>query len=202
MNATHTTETLAAAGYTTGNHPLFGPFIVDGPTCGHCSQIIGPDEDRVTDDDGHPTAHKRCADAAKPEADFWADADIIHTYTRAQALADGALVAVDDKTASEAGFRIPVALTRAAWEDCVTWTDEDEKRKRALQDEAGRLWDVLWMASLAARRHRGIDRIAFQVLRVPRDGRGVKPRLAHLILHIGPGDTAEPVVTIMTPLDA
>jgi type I site-specific restriction endonuclease len=37
----------------------------------------------------------------------------IHSYTRADAFADGYLVDVTD-TAREAGFRFPVALTRAA----------------------------------------------------------------------------------------
>ena len=63
----------------------------------------------------------------------------IHVYTRAQALADGELVDVTT-TAAEAGFRIPVALTRAVWADCVEWTDADTKRQ-TVQDEAGRKWE-------------------------------------------------------------
>ena len=67
--------------------------------------------------------------------------DVIYAYTRAQALADGVLVDVSE-TAREAGFRWPVAMTRAGWENCVAWT-EDDSRHQVLQDEAGRLWDVL-----------------------------------------------------------
>jgi len=55
------------------------------------------------------------------------DADLIHSYTRAEALADGTLIDVSE-TAREAGFRVPVALTRAAWFDCVAWTAEDSQR--------------------------------------------------------------------------
>jgi hypothetical protein len=40
---------------------------------------------------------------------------VIHAYSRAEALEDGVLVDVTS-TAREAGFRIPVALTRAVWE--------------------------------------------------------------------------------------
>ncbi len=40
----------------------------------------------------------------------------ISIYTRAQALDDGFLVDVSE-LAKEAGFRFPVALTRAAWAD-------------------------------------------------------------------------------------
>ena len=38
----------------------------------------------------------------------------ISTYTRAQAIEDGILVDVSD-TACEAGFTIPVAVTRTVW---------------------------------------------------------------------------------------
>ena len=128
---------------------------------------------------------------------FTAD-DVIHVYTRAQALADGVLVDVS-QAAREAGFRIPVALTRAAWADCVEWTEADEARKATTQDEAGRLWDVVWMAHLAARTCGNVERCTFDLYRVPREGRGNRPRRVSLVMQIGPGDTAEPVITIMLP---
>lgn len=74
--------------------------------------------------------------------DLFADADVISTYTRAEALADGELVDVTER-AKELGFRYPVALTRGAWAECVAWT-----RGGGWQDESGRLADVLWMALL------------------------------------------------------
>jgi hypothetical protein len=122
-------------------------------------------------------------------------AEVIYSYTRAQALADGVLVNVSDM-AREAGFRVPVALTRVVWEDCVAWTAEDSRRQ-IHQDESGRLWDVLWMARLAGRSER--SRVLFQVYRVPRGGRARQPRLATLEMVIGPGDNGQPVVTIMRP---
>lgn len=133
--------------------------------------------------------------------DFWADAEIIHAYTRAQALADGELVDAGP-AAREAGFIWPVAMTRSVWVDCVQWDEGDRERKPgAGQDEAGRLWDVLSMARFAIKRTRpgeGGQRLEFEVLRVPRTGRGLRPQLVHLVLVCGPGDDAEPVVTIMT----
>lgn len=125
--------------------------------------------------------------------------EVIHSYTRAQAIDDGILVDVSE-TAKEAGFRFPVALTCAAWADCVEWTDADSQRQTC-QDEAGRLWDVVWMASIAARIAAGTGEAqrAFTLLRVPRGGRGVKPRLVTLKLICGPGDAGEPVITIMQP---
>jgi len=50
---------------------------------------------------------------------IWDDAEIISSNTRAQALADGALVEVSPALAAEADFRFPVALTAAAWADAV-----------------------------------------------------------------------------------
>lgn len=128
---------------------------------------------------------------------FTAD-DVIHSYTRAQALADGVLVDVT-ATAREAGFRISVALTRAVWADCVEWTEADEARKATTQDEAGRLWDVVWMAHLAARTAGNVERCTFDLYRVPREGRGNQPRRVSLAMQVGPGDNAEPVITIMQP---
>lgn len=132
---------------------------------------------------------------------LFADAPVIHRYTRAQGIADGVLVDVTD-TAREAGFKYPVAMTAAAYADTVTWTDADEDRKAQFtgQDEAGRLWDVLYMAMVAARRPQGRpDMVTYQFYRVPREGRAVKARLVTLVARIGPGDTAAPVITITLP---
>lgn len=45
---------------------------------------------------------------------LFANAVLVHAYTRAQALADGMLVDVSE-VAREAGFKVPVALTAAVW---------------------------------------------------------------------------------------
>jgi hypothetical protein len=121
-------------------------------------------------------------------------ADLIHSYTRAEALADGVLIDVTE-TAREAGFRIPVALTSTVWSDCVAWTDQDSARV-VYQDEAGRLWDVLWMALVAARRQPEASRLTYEMLRVQRDDTSPKPTKVRLVLDIGPGDNAEAVITI------
>ncbi len=134
----------------------------------------------------------------------------ISIYTRAQAIGDGTLVPVDQSLAADAGFLLPVALTRAVFEDCVAWTAQDTRHTGVLQDEVGRLWDVVAMAAKAARRARGNHRVGFQLYRVPRD-RGRIPIddlddhqhealcLVSLVLHCGPGDAGEPVLTILQP---
>lgn len=131
-------------------------------------------------------------------ADPFADAQIISGYTRAQAIADGVLVDVS-KTASEAGFRCPVALTQGVYADCVAWDEEDSMRQTH-QDESGRLWDVVWMAANAARAAPpGETRTPFQLHCIPCDGNSYSPRLTTLHLHAGAGDEGEMVMTIMLP---
>ena len=122
----------------------------------------------------------------------------IFTYTRAQAIEDGVLIDAG-ALAREAGFKWPVAITSAAWADCVAWSEEDSD-KQVHQDQSGRLWDVLFMASHAIRAGSGTgDRLLFQLYRVPRDGKATEAELVTLKLMVGPGDSGEPVITIMEP---
>ena len=127
----------------------------------------------------------------------------IHVYTRAQAIEDGMLIDVST-TAREAGIVWPVALTAAAWAHCVEWTEETEARKGYTgQSESGRLWDVVFMLSLAVRRviRQRLDTTRprfFDLARTPREGRGVMPRRVRLKFIIGPDDSGRPCITVMT----
>jgi hypothetical protein len=122
----------------------------------------------------------------------------ISVYTRVQALADGVLIDAGPM-AQEAGFRWPVAITAAAWEDCVAWTDADSERQ-IHQDQSGRLWDVLFMAAFEARvRADAGQQLLFELYRVPRNGRSKDAELTTLKLVVGPGDDREPVMTILLP---
>ena len=122
----------------------------------------------------------------------------ISTYTRAQAIEDGQLIDVSE-TAHEAGFTLPVAMTATVWADCIAWTDDDIE-KQAYQDESGRLWDVLYMAYHGIRTSKASDdQLLYQLYRVPRDGHSTEAVLVTLKLIIGPGDTPEPVITILLP---
>ena len=122
--------------------------------------------------------------------------DVIYSYSRAQAIEDGVLIDAGSM-AQEAGFKWSVALTSAAWADCVAWTDEDSQ-KQVHQDQSGRLWDVLCMASHAIRtRADSGDQLLYQLYRVPRDGKAMEAKLVTLKLIVGPGDQGEPVVTIL-----
>lgn len=122
------------------------------------------------------------------------DAHIISTYSRSQALADGTLVDVTD-AAKEAGWRFPVAVTDAVWQGAVAVPQGLE----GVQHERARLWDVLWMASLAARRSPdGSTRLPFKVSVLTRDQ---LHQTLSLLADVGPGDGWEPVITIGFPSD-
>ena len=118
---------------------------------------------------------------------------IIYAYTRAQALADGVQVDITT-TAQEAGIRFPVFITRTAFDAYVTVPPNVTG-----QDEAGRLWDIVWMLRHAIRKSSpGQTRLPF-ALYVRNDNRAA--RLVKLIATCGPLDIdkPEPAITIMLP---
>ena len=123
---------------------------------------------------------------------------VISTYSRAQAIDDGVLIDAGSM-AREAGFKWPVAFTSAAWCDCVDWSKIDNQQQ-AYQDESGRLWDVLFMASQAIRAASDSgNRRNFSLYRVPRNGQSQEAEEVALKLIVGPGDQGEPVITILLP---
>lgn len=115
--------------------------------------------------------------------------EVISSYSRAQAIEDGVLVDVGG-TAKEAGFTMPIAITAAAWGMYVRVPDGIE-----CQDEQGRLWDVLFMLRFAIKKGGQGSELLFTVC-VNNDG---EPKLVQLKSICGPGDDAEPVITIMLP---
>lgn len=116
---------------------------------------------------------------------------LIYSYTRAQAIADGVLIDVSN-LAKAAGFRFPVAMTATVWETCVRVPEGVEG-----QDETGRLWDVLNVLRFRIRASRaGEGELPFEVL-VRSDNR--RPQEVKLKAVCGPGDDAEPVITVMLP---
>ena len=119
--------------------------------------------------------------------------EIIYAYTRAQAVADGFQVEVT-KTAQEAGIKFPVFLTRTVYDAFVTVPPEVTG-----QDEAGRLWDVVWMLRFAIRKTApGQSRLPF-ALYVRNDNHRAK--LVKLIATCGPldMDDPQPAITVMLP---
>jgi hypothetical protein len=119
--------------------------------------------------------------------------EVIFAYTRKQAIADGIQVDVST-TAKEAGIKFPMFLTRAVFDAYVAMPPDVTG-----QDEAGRLWDVVWMTRFGILRARpGIDRISVAMY-VRNDNRAA--RLVKLVAICGPldMDDPQPAITVMLP---
>jgi hypothetical protein len=67
------------------------------------------------------------------------DFEIIDSYTRKQAIADGFQVRIPDDLRNDAGIRYPVFVTRNVWEKYLKVPVEMSR----YQDLEGRIWDML-----------------------------------------------------------
>lgn len=141
-------------------------------------------------------------EVASDAADFFGE--VISSYSRKQAIADGVLVDVSN-ILTPCPFKYPVAMTRAAYDETIAaggnWLTDDKGTVLHLppgQDIKGRAHDLFWMLLDAIKRSPGAtDRVDFAVL-VDRNGDGRKTKV-QLYSVCGPGDTADPVLTIMLP---
>ncbi|MCQ4122782.1 DUF6573 family protein [Rhodococcus tibetensis] len=123
----------------------------------------------------------------------------INEYSRADAIADGTLHDVT-AIAREQGILFPVAVAAHAWADAVAWGDNHG----AMQDETGRLWDVLSIAAYALRKARRLGLTGLQpftVYVVPNSAGAQEPEPVALGIEVGPGDLGEPVLTITSAAD-
>lgn len=111
--------------------------------------------------------------------------DAIYSYSRAQAIEDGVLVDLTQFDPIRRAFKYHVACTDTVWHVIEAATKIDH------QDINGIAHDIAMMAIFAIRRNSGGDRVIFKV--------SIASRTHVLKLHIGPGDTAEPVITLMMP---
>jgi hypothetical protein len=120
--------------------------------------------------------------------------EVIFAYTRAQAVADGVQIEVT-KTAAEAGIRFPVFLTRGVFDAYV-----EVPPGVTGQDEAGRLWDIVWMLRFAILRSRS-GQWRVPVALYVRQSDTERPRLVKLIATVGPLDLddSQAAITVMLP---
>ena len=133
---------------------------------------------------------------SEPANPLW---QTVYTYTRSQAVADGLQVEAT-KIAAEAGIRFPVFLTRAVYDNYVIVPPGVTG-----QDEAGRLWDIVWMTRFAIIRMRSGRNAPAESRRLPvalyvrNDNKAA--RLIKLIAVCGPLDIddPQPAITIMLP---
>jgi hypothetical protein len=130
-------------------------------------------------------------------------ADIISVYTRTDAIRDGVLIPVTDLTpdepdfARQAGFVVPVCLTTAVANLIIP---TEREARDAGQDVKGRLWDVLSMARLHARRTAANETTfpcIFWLAGTDRDVKRAGQKTLQLKAVIGPDDDGSPCLTIM-----
>ena len=117
--------------------------------------------------------------------------NVIYAYTRAQAIADGVLVDVTEP-AKEAGFKHNTVVTQKLWADICKIPEN-----YSYESKEGRLWDVLWMARCATgRAARGQTELLYELTLHTRNLDHHYDQVVELLLHVGPGDHGEPVITI------
>lgn len=125
--------------------------------------------------------------------------DVIHRYTRKQAVEDGTLVDLTAnpetaKLVKEAGFTVPVAMTYSSFAKCVCAIGEELSNGQSV---TGRLWDVLHMLRVAIKSSGNTNRITYK-LRV-RNGKKNRLETITLLSIMGGGDDGKPCITIMFP---
>lgn len=133
--------------------------------------------------------------------------EVIYSYTRKQAIADGELVDLTTfsfrparNVCEEAGIKFPVAITRAAYNRVI---QEDGLPLPPAQDLSGRTYDLVNLLRVAIRGSRDDSEVMYRLVvwnwREGDVNRMPHQELVTLKAVCGPGDDAEPVITIMLP---
>ena len=122
--------------------------------------------------------------------------DVVVSYSRAEAIADGTLVDVS-KMAKEAGIKFPVAISEA-----IQNMIEDKPEH---EDIEGRTWDVVWMLRCAITgaipaRKVGESIIFYELILNSSSWKPSKvQKITTLKALVHGGDNLEPVITVMLP---
>ena len=120
--------------------------------------------------------------------------EVIHCYTREESILDGVLVGLTALFPDECRlYRYPVACTVAVW----SIIDRATTNPTQCNSHAGIVWDILYMSQHAIVSRPDEHTVIFSVIIT---GAGRK-RILTLKAVCGPGDTMEPVVTIMLPFE-
>jgi hypothetical protein len=120
---------------------------------------------------------------------------VIYTYTRAQALADGVLID-STKLAQEAGFNWPVAFSDSLYHQYIVPSLALTQSGQSIE---GRAWDTLHVLRSLIHTKKDCDFIRFSVAFLMDSTK--EPETVELIAVAGPGDRFEPVITVMLPGD-
>ncbi|MFQ5684951.1 MAG: DUF6573 family protein [Candidatus Binatia bacterium] len=122
--------------------------------------------------------------------------EVIYSYSRAEAIKDEVLVDLgqDEEMAAvcREHYKYPIACTAAVF----SIIERAVNNRKWCNDYAGILHDMLWMSRVFARKVDDHTRI----FRVKITGAG-RRSLYDFKIVCGPGDDAEPVLTIMLPIE-
>lgn len=113
--------------------------------------------------------------------------ETIYSYSRRQAIDDGVLVDLGGVESIRQHWKHPFACTAAVWAIIEAALQQDGL------DVPGICHDISTLAKLAIYAAREVACVRFTVSIAGRDHA--------LKLHIGPGDTAAPVLTLMLPYE-
>ena len=111
--------------------------------------------------------------------------EVAYSYPRKQAIEDGVLVDLSEVQSIKQHWKHPFACTSTVWAIVETALQQPG------QDLSGICHDISTMAKLAIRTTQDADQIRLRVI--------IATRAHKLKLHIGPGDTPAPVLTLMLP---
>ena len=113
--------------------------------------------------------------------------ETVYSYSRAQAIGDGVLMDLNHVDSIRQHWKHPFACTS------TVWTIIEETLQRPDRDTDGIFHDISTMAKLAIRSARDAEQILFTVI--------ITGKKHAMKLHIGLGDTAAAVLTLMLPYE-
>ncbi len=113
--------------------------------------------------------------------------EVIFSYSRTKAIDDGVLADLSHVDSIRQHWKHPFACTSAVWAII------EEALQKEGQDVSGICHDISTMAKLAVHETREAEQILFTII--------IAGKKHAMKLHIGPGDTAAPVLTLMLPYE-
>jgi len=135
-----------------------------------------------------------CSGVSASDNDENSFGEVIYAYTRAQAIEDGTLVDVTE-TAKEAGIKFPTAVTETLWNGYI---EPAERLKDHGQSIQGRLWDVLFLFTIAAKTSpKGCSELFYKVNFLMENENSCKLETVTIKAVCGPGDDSAPCITLM-----
>ena len=124
------------------------------------------------------------------------DCEIIYSYTRNQALADGVLIDLNQVIPiHESGFKYPIACTSTVW----AIISEAVNNKKYFNDIKGVVWDIMWMLKCQILKGNSTNEVCFQVIITGTEEKKDADNLYTFKSLCHPGDAGEPVITVMLP---